>query len=88
MEDGTKKPTKKTQHIVELTDEDDNLALHPKKSKHRKQSKKKLASLSSHFWAIFDSFLIPFLVHFHLHFTQKWNSESYMKMFIFDKMEP
>lgn len=47
MEDGTEKHTKKSQPILELTDEDDNPAPRPKKSKHRKLSKKKSTVINS-----------------------------------------
>ena len=47
MEDGIEKHTKKSQPILELTNEDDNPAPCPKKSKHWKLSKKKTTVINS-----------------------------------------
>jgi hypothetical protein len=47
MEDGTQRHIKKTQQILNLTDEDEIPPPRPKKSKARKQSKKKATVIDS-----------------------------------------
>ena len=47
MEDNTQKHTKKSQPVLELTEDDDNPPPHPKKTTHQKQSKKKATVIDS-----------------------------------------